>query len=310
MNHMNTFLKSIWKSIYGPEFYASHYERSLGNAWGYFTMLSAGVALLTTVALSLFLVPKLNDFLSTAPGHILEAYPDELVLTFENGVARSNVPEPYFIPYPASWNLEAQGNEQLPKYLAIIETSKSVSEATIFAPEAKSALLRLYQDGIIMVDNSGGYRLERFTEMTRNPTPTGTFVLSETQLASFLGEARKYFGYVPPVVVSMIFVALLFFYGCVFVWVAFVALFIMLLGKLLKKDWTYPVSLKLGLYSATLPLILYSALPSVAEFLGVMGFAAMMLGVLVVNFGFDTKSTAAPAVSTASPTPEDPNKGE
>lgn len=309
---MNTFFTTIWKSIYGPEFYATHRERSLGSAWGYFTALSAGLALLATVMLSAVFVPKLNDVLLQAPGHVLEAYPDELVLTFENGIARSNVPEPYAVPYPANWNIgQAPGSERLPSYLAVIDTSKSISDATVFASESGSAIIYVYRDGIVMVDDNGGYRAERFTKMTGNSAPTGTFILSEAQVASFLNELKKYFGYIPPVVVAMIFVGLLFLYGFALVWVAFVSLFIILLGKLLKKDWNYGESFKLGFYSATLPLILYTVLPPVAGFLGVMGFAALMLGVLVVNFGSDRNSAQAPAAtSVSSATSEDPNKGE
>lgn len=298
---MNMFFTTIWKSIYGPDFYASHRERTLGNAWGYFTALCAGLALLATVAFSVLLVPQLNDFLARTPGYVLEAYPDELVLTFENGVARSNVAEPYYVPYPSSWKLvSAQEKERMPQYLAIIETGKPISEARLFAPDAASAVVRLYADGIIIVDENGGYRAQPFTEMTGNTTPLGVFVLSETQVKVFLDAARGYFGYVAPIVVAMIFVALLFFYGFVLVWVAFVALFIVLLGKLLKKGWTYAESYKLGLYSATLPLLLFSALPPVAAFLGAMGFSALMLGVLIVNFGSDRKQSEHTPATPAS----------
>lgn len=307
---MNTFFTTIWKSIYGPEFYAAHRERSLGSAWGYFSALCAGLALLATVAFSALVVPKLNDFLARTPGYVLEAYPDELVLTFENGIAHSNVPEPYYVPYPSSWKLTAaQSDERMPQYLAIIETGKPLSEARLFAPDAPSAVVRLYADGIVIIDENGGYRAQPFTEMTGNPAPAGVFVLSETQVKAFLDEARGYFGYVAPIIVAMIFVGLLFFYGFVFVWVAFVALFIVFLGRLMKKGWTYAESFKLGLYSATLPLLLFSAIPPIAAFLGVMGFSALMLGVLVVNFGFDRKQGENPAVAS-SVALEDQNKGE
>jgi hypothetical protein len=306
---MNTFLTTVWKSIYGPGFYASHRQRTLGSAWRYFTTLSAGVALLVSIAFSIVMVPRLNDALSKAPMYVMQAYPDELVLTFENGIARSNVVEPYYVSYPEIWTKDwGERATNLPKYLAVIETGKSTSDARIPDVKSSSALIHVYADGIMIAQEDGTFRTEQFIQKGR-PTHPGVFILNKEQVEKFVTEAKKYFGYIPPIVVAMIFVTLLIFYGIVLAFVAFIAFFIMLLGKLLRKEWTYAESLKLGFYSATLPLILYSALPPIALVLGIMGFAGMMLGVLVVNFGFDRNPSvnpiaASPAIS------EDPNKGK
>ncbi len=296
------FFQTIKASVYGPDFYASHEERTLGNAWGYYTKLSVLAALVLAVVLSLVTIPPLNVFLARIPAEAAKIYPPELVLTFENNTVRSNVQEPYFIDVPEEWKHAMPENERSKwQHLIVIDTANEYSN-DLYQQYRPGAWL--FHDGIAIADQNG-VKIQKFADMKdRNGAPL-RFTLDKAVVQRFFDALSPVFQFVPAILVTGIFLGLLFLYGLSIAVLAFIALFVLLLGRILKKEWDYPTSLKLSFYAATLPFLLYHILILMFYPPGLLLFAAIILAVLVVNFGWDRSSAPEPPKTPPAPEPTD-----
>lgn len=122
--------EKIKNIFYRPEFFRRQ-EFTGGQALGFYSL----AVLFLVLGFSFLLIPVVfgvNRFFDSATWHeqktiIQNLYPDDLVLTFENGKLTANQAEPVVIPFPEEWR---EGGEH-PENLIVIDQEIEVSRKAI-----------------------------------------------------------------------------------------------------------------------------------------------------------------------------------
>jgi len=95
-------LKTFWyvftNTFANPAYYAHILKARLSFSLKFYYAYFFFFAVASTAVITIRYLIPLSDFMRTLPGHLLSAYPAELVITIKNGEATTNVNEPYFIP--------------------------------------------------------------------------------------------------------------------------------------------------------------------------------------------------------------------
>jgi maltodextrin utilization protein YvdJ len=110
--------------------------------------------------------------------------------------------------------------------------------------------------------------------------------LDAAHLRTELSSVAPYFATVAPVAVLMIFIGMLLSFVAMLVYLLFDALFVFLLGKLLKQSWSYREAYHISLHAVTLPLLLSSIfflMPVAAIQLPFLS-SFVLLAVVYINF--------------------------
>lgn len=233
------------------------------------------LAVFMTIASTIPIVPLVNTSLNDFSRNLLSYYPDELVLTINQGVVSTNVDEPYYLPMPAVMRAHVATSTDL-QYLAVIDTHTPVSVEQFKAYKAGFWVSKEY---LVADDNTGGIRITKFG-------PQVTYTLNEQSVQDMLSAVQPFFKFVAPMLVIVIFVAMLLSFVLNLLYLLFGALLVLLMGKVMKQNWTYGTAYRLCLHATTLPLIVglaFSLLPLGA---GNIPFLSTVLLLLVVYFNF------------------------
>jgi hypothetical protein len=111
-----------------------------------FKIVALFYILLSLVLTGMFSVTELPRFNATRE-EVIEHFPSDLVLEWQNGQLSSNAPDPIEVPFPSA----AQPLEDAPKNLAIINTN--VDEA----PETANALLYITHSRLFVNSRQGSW---------------------------------------------------------------------------------------------------------------------------------------------------------
>jgi hypothetical protein len=240
------FFKNIQKSIYGPEFYQGLLAKPFLYSLKYFALFSLLMALVVTIYLSVSVLPKVNTFLEGVTPIILDYLPDELEIIIKDGVASTNVPEPYFLgmPFKPFENLEMSpdirgyGIENL----LVIDTRSD--EATLEEFKAYKTLALLSRKTMMNYDED--------QVVIRSLADIPNFKLDKGVISSFLAKIVPYLRFVKPFFVIFAFSG---YFSFVFfgkmLYLLLVALLILIVVKVRKVDIGYKKAYQLGLHLFT-----------------------------------------------------------
>jgi hypothetical protein len=124
MSFFRRIALTIQKSFYNPEFYHENRAARVGKPLAALTTITAMWAL----ALSVMAFVAIQAFVqSDIIDRVADLYPDDLVVTIEDGEASANVEQPYYIPMPPPL-----ASSSTPQYLAIIDTRPEVTIDELF----------------------------------------------------------------------------------------------------------------------------------------------------------------------------------
>ena len=90
------FFASLTNSVYSPTFYATLPQKTFWSSVWYLTRVTLLIFLIGTL-IALTLLIKNWDSIDQTVVNALNVYPEDLVLTFQDGQMTSNQAEPYFI---------------------------------------------------------------------------------------------------------------------------------------------------------------------------------------------------------------------
>lgn len=285
------FFQNVKKSIYDVAFYATAKTENFSVALKQYTLFILCVAVIISIPLYISFgvwssqVKEAGDIRAK----VLAVYPDELVLTSQNGQMTSNVEEPYSIPMPSELDVKT------PRNLIVINTREPIA---IDDFDRYDTLAILGGDAVWTRDpQKDKIEIQKFDQFIK-----GAFILNKQKVTEWVDIALKV-GKVTMTVVLIFLPAFIF----VFLWIGYLiyllfgALVIWLMAKLRKVDLTYGQSYKLGLYLLTLP-ILYSVLTTgpLSMFHIPFGFTLILAALAYANFGpGKAVVVASPAQSSA-----------
>ena len=99
---MNIF-KEIKSSVLDKEYYQSIIsERSFRSSLRYLSKLLLLISLVTVLAF-IVKMPSISSLIKENVSKIVTNYPEDLTITFKDGIASINKPEPYSMRLPEDW---------------------------------------------------------------------------------------------------------------------------------------------------------------------------------------------------------------
>jgi hypothetical protein len=293
---MKSFIEHIQKSIYGPEYYQELLTRPASFSWKYYGSLAMLLALFLTIIHAISLVPTITQTLNDFPKTFLAYYPDELEIHIVNGHASSTVLEPYFLPIPELLK-EGIGENSSTTYLGVIDTQ---TPASLERFQTHSAFFAVSQDALVVRDQQGGIRISPFSA-------SFNYTVNERVLHDLIGTAEPFFKFVAPIVVLIVFFAMLFMFAIELIYLVFVALLVFVMGRVLKHKWTYGTAFRICLHAVTLPLLLSTAFSLVNLNMGSLPFLSTLLLLAVAFLNLRNLPSEVPVVPHEAPpsTPPD-----
>ncbi len=217
---MNTLWQKIQHIIFRPEFFSARvFETKKGLRFYsllllFFITLKVFLALPATVH---FYQVVLSNAWKEQEAIVANLFPDELVLSVNNGKISSNMSEPYAIAVPEAWK-----NNTTPKNFLVIDTKKSI-ETDDFSQE--DTLMILGESGFGFHDpNRGEFRIYDL----HGKDFGGNTHLDKETFASFVGTTSQIVRWIllvgcfalPFIVYAILWVSYLVYliFGAVVVW--------------------------------------------------------------------------------------------
>jgi len=184
------------------------------------------------------LLPKVNKGIDEGITYVLDLYEDDLVITIEGGKLSINKDEPYIVPLPGG------------------STSDLPSNGLVFDSEGTLDDLEAY-DTFVLV-NSANILFKNEAEIQVYPiNRLPDSVLTKGDLVSLTDQLRDFSRFVPYLVGTVLFLAVLFYY-LVFrlAYLLVIGGFLRLVGYFKGLNLSYVKYYKIGLHAMTLPLCL------------------------------------------------------
>ncbi len=287
---MQPFIEHIQKSIFSPEYYRELLERPSSYSWKYYWSFTMLLSVFMTIASTIPLVPLVNNALNDLTKNVVAYYPNELVVHIDKGEASTNVSEPYYLTMPNVMREHVATTTDL-LYLGVIDTHAQVSVEQFRAYKAAFWISKEY---LVADDGSGGIRFTKYG-------PLLTYTLNKQAVQNMLNSVEPFFKFIPPILVLIIFIAMLLSFTLNLLYLLFGALLVMLMGKLMKQNWSYGTAYRLCLHATTLPLIVGLAFSLLPIGGGNIPFFSTVLLLVVVYANF-YKSPVAHVAPTPPPT--------
>lgn len=288
------FFNTVKNSIYSPVFYKEIPKSSFWRAYGYFSLLILIFAIIRTIIFTPT-VFNFRDMLKVWVEQGASYYPEELEVTLENGQARSNVKEPYFIPVPGG----AQMFEDKPlSNLIVIDT---VTPFSASAFNKYDTLVWLSKDAVFYKNNNE----IRAADLTQIKDP---ITINKKLVNDFVAMVVPWFVYVGPVLIALVFVGLYIFYNSTLFYLLILSLGILLLSRIFKWGLSYGQSYKVGIYAITAGIFVNTGFSITEQWTTISSFpflfSIITLSVVYINFR-DQKVIPVPSseISKASPIP-------
>lgn len=292
------FFKKIAKSVYGPEYYSELQSKQFSYSVKYFALFALIFVAIFVLRIGIFNVPKMDAAIKNLVPTVVNFFPEELEVTIRGGKLSTNVPEPYFIEMPESWeNLPSEENVpnqfQSLENLIVIDTQ---SEANADNLKKYDTLLLITQNYFLNQGDRGNINIQSLSVIP-------DMDISKQVIADL---AQKYSPYLK--VLPVLFLILDFFIAIGVIvgnllYLLLAALFIWLIAKVKKAEINYGKAYQMGLHLMTLPLLL-SALFTIRF---PLWFTTLLLILAVINIRKENPipgkilAASASEVSTTNP---------
>lgn len=229
------------ESVYSPEFYASLRQKSFRFSDVYLLKLLSIFALLSTALIA----PAFLTFVRVAEesfeDQLVSRLPESFLLTVKDGVALTNIEQPFKIPEK---EISLDGASARTSFV-VIDTRKP------FTPEqfkAQNTIFWIAKDGMASKDNQA-------VEFTSFKELDADVAVSKADVMTFSGYLKKTASVLRFAIVPITFFLVLI--GNIIgnaLYLIFGALVVMLVGKLQGYSFKYGESYRIGMHLLTLPL--------------------------------------------------------
>ncbi|KKS21521.1 MAG: hypothetical protein UU77_C0001G0016 [candidate division WWE3 bacterium GW2011_GWC1_41_7] len=241
---IKAFFYVFYRSLTSVKYYQDVVRATLNFSMKYFFTISALAALLVTVGTVVPMIPTLRDTISNFIEQGRTFYPDELVITSADGKLSVNQPEPYMIPFPDIPEVSDQPDTVQFENLVVFD-----SQGTLDDLENYKTLILVNEANILA---KGENKIEVYP---LKDMPDGQ--LTKTEINQALDKIQEIAVYIPYLLASLLFVGVVFYYlGLRLVYLLFVALILMGIGRIKNFDYDYKKYLQLAIHTMTLPLLM------------------------------------------------------
>lgn len=245
----NSFFVIFKHSLFDFSYYGGLIHESFGKAILYVYLLLVATLFIGVVKEAVVLIPKSRDLTPLVVNlkRIIETgYPKNLVVTIKDGIVRTNVKEPYLIDFPVG-----EKNQPNVHFIAI-DTKAAIENYASY----NSAVL-VTKNAIVYKDKGNTLKVEPIDK-------TYNFVINRSKYDSLVKKFSPYIDYIPTIAivfVTLFFISWPFIAGTFLligklILVLVIALLLLIISKVLKKNLTYPQIYKMSLFGLTLPILI------------------------------------------------------
>jgi hypothetical protein len=242
------FFKKVGSSIYSPVFYRELLDKPLKSSIRYFFTLILLLSLVFTAVISVTLIPNLHSFFSSLGTKVVAYYPEELQVTIKDGVASTNVIEPYFLQIPEELKDSNGVSEDSfrPENLLVIDTQHDFN-LTRFTDQSTFALLT--EDSLIYKDENGKVTIQSLKEIP-------DVVITKDAVSRWMTSLTPFLKVLPLLLPIVFFVVgfVVSTFKLIYFFVA--ALLVWLVASIKKVKITYKKAYQITIHAFTLPLLL------------------------------------------------------
>ncbi len=246
-------IATIYKSITSPAYYLDVINSKLSTSYKYFFSLALISTIIVTVVSSIPLIPKIRsavDYIYSTSGTL---YPNDLVITLNNGDLEINQEEPYFIAFPKGNNL---GIQDVPENLIVFDSNGTIEDFT------KYNTIMLVNNKNLLVTNStgtGNTTSSRVDVYPLEEMPNGTF--SRADYDAIRNQAAVYVNSAPAIlsalVVLFIFAAtIMYFFVFRSIYLFLMASVLYAIGMIKGIKLNFAQYYQVALHAMTFPLLL------------------------------------------------------
>jgi len=213
-------------------------------------------------------------FINNIIPETVNAYPKDLEISIKDGVASTNVQEPYIITLPNAYDR------------IVIDTLTSFNQEQF---DSYNAIGWLARDSIYFRTNHKGEI--RGIDLKQ----VGNFKINRNLIDNFIRELSPIFKIATPVILTAAFIGIYFIYLLRLFQILILALLIYLILRVMKIKSTYGNSYKVALHAITLGLIIEAFLSISHPIYSINGFPFMttLLTVLVVVANYKSRKLSA-----------------
>lgn len=265
------FLKTIQNSIYSIQFYKTIPQKSLWQSVKYFTSLILLLTIISILTLFQSLVIETPKIIRDYIQKTINCFPDDLEIKISAGEVSTNVEEPYFIADcdPLS---DVGGMK-----IAVVDTKTPFAQAKF---EEYNTFVWVTKDSVSIKDKDYQTRIYSLKGAQN-------FTLTKQSIDSFYNKFSPYLKWVGPALLVLTFLGIYIVYLLRLIQLLITSALIWLLGKIFKHELNYSSAYKIGIFAATLGLILDTLVGFASQWTKFYGFPFMFtvitLGVVIIN---------------------------
>lgn len=250
MSKFKTFWSTFKQSLTNPGYYPDILKSRLSFSLKYLFGLIFCIIFLKTLLFSVTLlpvIPKLPEYAKTGKNILKNLYPSNLTVTINKGQLRTNVDEPYVIPFPKEFNIFDMS-------LAVIDT-----KTTIHDPKIYHTVFLVTKEAVSYPDESShnGYTVQRISDMK------GYSVINRDVYENIIQPVLPLFDRLPRfgVILLTAFVILgtamgsFFYFVLILFYLSVYCLLLLFISKNMKMQLSYKSVYHLSLHGITFSLI-------------------------------------------------------
>lgn len=258
MRVFNTFFRTLYLSFTSPHYYADVVRAPFSFSLKYYVGMTVLLSLLVSVVITARWVLPFNSFLADVPDLLVNAYPEELEVTINNGQVSTNVDEPYFIPLSVFDPFEKRLhetvlgiNEKDLQYLLVIDTQASIEQIID------------YETWALLTWNSISYINDDGNIETVSLEDIENLTINKEVVSLLMSQVRPYLDYFVPLSIGIIIIGYIL-YGVVrMIYFLILALILWIVASLLKAPLSYGKSYQITLHFSFIPYVLLLLLVAV-----------------------------------------------
>lgn len=274
---MKIFSK-IQSSVYDPQYYRELANKPFSYSVKYIFSFAFILALLLMVKFSIFTLPQFMSGLDEIGSSVVNSYPEELQVVIENGMASTNVNEPYFIK--SSDLLKEVGAEihrNTPKNLVVIDTKNKVSVENL---QKYDTLFLVTETHFMYQEENGKITVQSLEEIP-------DVVINKASVNRFVEKYSPYLKFLIPFVYVGILIFAYTYVAFNFIYLLFASSLVWLISVLKKTKLGYKESYQISIHLMTLPALVMLLLPITVPF----AFSILLLGGALMNLQSSSSST-------------------
>ncbi len=247
---MKNFFEKVKQSIWDNNFYAVMDSRTMKETFKYFFSLLLLTVFLSTVVITIFVVPAGLSFLRKSADLVATRYPAELQIVLGGGLATTTPAGVFSFSFPKEL-IGSEGQAVLSKqgldHFLVVDTRGNLTDLKQF--ESARTMTLLTRNSFVVKKQNGGFEVHTIpTDMK--------LAVNKVSIGMWMQKAISLVKFILPILIIIGFIVL--FIGSVvkyFIFAIIAGAVLWLIALLAKRRGKYKQFLKTALYAITLPII-------------------------------------------------------